>query len=145
MPYTTEIVKPLADQLAKFVTLNRHQLAGQVANLDFWLDEVRHGLAVIDGYNNRFERLRSAQERHVAEHGTTEFRLTDPCGTQGAPSPPLRAPDGPMREARHALCEATYRWLVLCYREGLITEQSVRHACRELDIGVEASDLRRHA
>lgn len=145
MPYTTEIVKPLADQLAKFVTLNRHQLAGQVANLDFWLDEVRHGLAVIDGYNNRFERLRSCKSgtsrntgrRSSASpiHAALRVHLRRPCA----------APDGPMREARHALCEATYRWLVRCYREGLITEQSVRHACRELDIGVEASDLRRHA
>jgi hypothetical protein len=47
-------------QLAKFATLNRHQLAGQVANLDFWLAEARHWLDVIDGYRPRFERLKAA-------------------------------------------------------------------------------------
>jgi hypothetical protein len=44
MPYSSDIAMLLAEQLAKFATLNRHQLAGQVANIDFWLGEVRHCL-----------------------------------------------------------------------------------------------------
>ena len=36
MAYMNDISRILADQLAKFATLNRHQLAGQAANLDFW-------------------------------------------------------------------------------------------------------------
>jgi hypothetical protein len=142
MPYTIDIVKPLVDQLGKFATLNRHQLAGHVGNLDFWLGEVRHGLAVIDGYNQRFERLRAAQQQHVSEHGTTVFSPPDPRHTEASPSPPRRVPDGPMREARRSLCDAAYRFLVRCYREGLITESALREECRGLDIGVEASDLR---
>jgi hypothetical protein len=143
MPYSTDIVKPLGDQLAKFVTLNRHQLAGQVANLDFWLGEVRHGLAVIDGYGRRFDRLRTAQQRYVSEHGTREFLLDDPCCTEGTAEPPKRVPDREMRESRRALCDAAYRFLVRCYREDLISESVVRGACGELDISIEASDLRR--
>jgi hypothetical protein len=42
MAYLTDISKILADQLTKFATLDRHQLAGQAANLDFWSDELRH-------------------------------------------------------------------------------------------------------
>jgi len=79
----------------------------------------------------------------VAEHGTTEFRLEDPL-IHGPPSPPRRVPDGQMREARNALREATYRFLVRFYKEGLISERSVRQACGDLGIGVEASDLRSH-
>ena len=60
MSFSTKLAKLVADQLARFVTLNRHQLAGQVANLDFWLDQVRHGLAVVDGYGRRFQRLKAA-------------------------------------------------------------------------------------
>ena len=55
MSYSSQIADLLAAQLTKFVTLNRHQLAGQASNLDFWLLEVRHCLAVIDGYRERFE------------------------------------------------------------------------------------------
>ncbi len=145
MPYTIDVVRPLIDQLAKFATLNRYQLAGHVANLDFWLGEVRHGLAVIDGYGERFERLRAAQQRHVSEHRSTIFSLRDPRHTEGSPPPPKRVPDGPMREARRSLCDAAYRFLVRCYSEGLITEITVREECRALDIGVESGDLRSRA
>ena len=117
MPYTIDVVRPLIDQLAKFATLNRYQLAGHVANLDFWLGEVRHGLAVIDGYGERFERLRAAQQRHVSEHRSTIFSLRDPRHTEGSPPPPKRVPDGPMQKLvvrsamRHTAswCDATVR------------------------------------
>jgi hypothetical protein len=83
MAYSSEIAKILTDQIAKFATLNRHQLVGHVANLDFWTAEVRHGLDVLDGYKARFERLKAAQARYVSEHGTVEFLLDDPCCTRG--------------------------------------------------------------
>lgn len=91
MPYSSDVADLLARQLAKFATLNRHQLAGQVANLDFWLAEVRHGLGAIDGYGPRFERLKAAQSQHAQEHGTTEFLLDDPCCTRR----PRARPGGP--------------------------------------------------
>src|SRR5579883_2221961 len=100
MSFSTKLAKLVADQLARFVTLNRHQLAGQVANLDFWLDQVRHGLAVVDGYGRRFQRLKAAEAKHVAEHHTTAFEFDDPCCTQGRPSPPRRVPDHELKEAR---------------------------------------------
>jgi hypothetical protein len=62
MSYSSQIADLLAAQLTKFVTLHRHQLAGQAANLDFWLVEIRHSLAMIDGYRERFERMKAAQE-----------------------------------------------------------------------------------
>src|SRR3954471_14676429 len=68
---STDMAKLVAEQLSRFVTLNPHQLAGQVANLDFWLAEVRHALAAIEGYGMRFVRMEAAQEQYVAAHGTT--------------------------------------------------------------------------
>ena len=38
MSYSSDIASILAEQLARFVTLNPHQLAGHVPNLDFWLE-----------------------------------------------------------------------------------------------------------
>ena len=66
MSFSTDIAELVANQLSRFVTLNRHQLAGQAANLDFWLGEVQHALAVIDGYGVRFTRMHAAQEQHHA-------------------------------------------------------------------------------
>ena len=48
MSYSTDIAELVAKQISRLTTLNRHQLVGQVANLDFWLGEVQHALAVID-------------------------------------------------------------------------------------------------
>jgi hypothetical protein len=142
MAYSSDVAGLLAAQLAKFVTLNRHQLAGQVANLDFWLDEVVHALAVVDGYGRRFRRMKAAQERHVAAHGTVEFEFWDPADTTRKASSPRRVPDAELKDARSALCEATYRFLVRCCHDGMIDERTARSACERIGIGVEANDLR---
>ncbi len=142
MAYSSDITKTLTIQITKFVTLNRHQLAGHVANLDFWVAEVRHCLDVIDGYDRRFEQMKAAQTAHISEHGTVEFRLDDPCCTQRTVPPPRRVSGAELEEARRNLCDATYRFLVRCLNEGLIKEDLLRGTCVSLDLGVEASDLR---
>src|SRR6201981_923543 len=114
MAYSIDIAKTLTDQITKFVTLNRHQLAGHVANLDFWAAEVRHCLDVIDGYNRRFEQMKAAQTKHTSEHGTVEFSFHDPCRPQKPAPPPRRVPGAELGEARRHLCDATYRFLVRC-------------------------------
>jgi hypothetical protein len=48
-----------------------------------------------------------------------------------------------LHDARKALCEATYQFLLRCYREGLIRESVVRDECRKLDVSVAAADLDR--
>ncbi|WP_422931988.1 hypothetical protein [Singulisphaera sp. PoT] len=145
MAYSSDISKILADQIAKFVTLNRHQLVGHLANLDFWAEEIRHCLQVIDGYGRRFERMKSAQMKFAADHGTTEFLLVDPCCTETKAEPPRRVPSQELGEARRQLCDAFYSFLLRCFHERLIDEPALRRACGSLDIGVETSDLRRRS
>jgi len=145
--YSTEIAALLAGQLARFVTLNRHQLAGQVVNLDFWLAETRHCLAAIDGYQSRFERLKAADARHVVEFGTVAFELDETrYFDEGVrPSTPKRIPDGELKNARRALCDNAYRFLVRCCREKLIDPATLRLHCDGLGIGVDPADLQRGA
>ncbi len=57
MSFSTDLAELVTRQLSRLVTLNQHQLAGQVANLGFWLAQVQHALAVIDGYGVRFLRM----------------------------------------------------------------------------------------
>src|SRR5262245_8635016 len=76
MSFSTDMAELVASQLSRFVTLNRHQLSGQVANLAFWLAQVRHSLAVIDGYGVRFLRMEAAQEQYVVADGTTVSEVT---------------------------------------------------------------------
>ncbi len=135
MAYSIDIAKVLTDQVAKFVTLNRYQLAGHVANLDFWLAEVRHSLDVINGYGPRFEGMKAAQAKHVAEHATIEFHFVDPCCTQERPGPPRRVPSRDLNEAGRFLRDATYRFLLRCYNEGLIEEATCGGSATSSELG----------
>ena len=135
MSFSTELAKLVTEQLSRFVTLNRHQLAGQVANLDFWLGEARHALKVIDGYGERFVRMDGAQEAYVVRHGTKEFVLdVDGYKPRHHPTPPRRIPDRELQKARKLVTEATSRFLQRCWREGLISEQQLFEASRDLGI-----------
>ena len=131
MSFSTDMAKLVVDQLSRFVTLNPHQLAGQVENLDFWLAEVRHALAVIDGYGVRFVRLHAAQERYVAAHGVTASEV-GPAGVTARPPPAVRRiPDRELRQTRRALVEAARRFLERCRAEELVADAVVSAALAE--------------
>ena len=128
MSFSTDIAKLVADQLSRFVTLNPHQLAGQVENLDFWLAEVRHALAVIDEYGVRFVRLHAAQEQFVAAHNVTASKI-GPAGVTERPPPAVRRiPDRELRQARRALVESATKFLERCRSEGLVADAVVSAA-----------------
>jgi hypothetical protein len=118
----------------RFLTLNPHQLAGQAANLDFWLAQVRHALEVIDGYGVRFVRMEAGQQQYVATHDT-KLSYFEPAGVEKRrPPPPRRIPDRELHKARRALVEAASRFLERCWRDGLISDQQHSEACRSLGI-----------
>jgi hypothetical protein len=123
-------------QLPKFATLNRHQLAGHVANLDFWLAEARHCLDVIDRYRPRFERLKAAQAAHVAKHRTIEFEPGEPY-IRGRASQPRSVPDHELKESRRPVRDAAYRFLARCYNEELIDDETFRRECQGLKLNIE--------
>jgi hypothetical protein len=129
--FSTDMARLIAGQLSRFVTLNPYQLAGQVENLDFWLAEVRHALAVIDGYGVRFVRLSGGQERYVVQH-RVRISVVNAAGvTERSPSAVRRIPDRELRQAWRALVEAARRFLERCQAEGLITDSDVSAALAE--------------
>jgi hypothetical protein len=137
--FSTDLARLVAKQIDRLVTLNRHQLAGQAANLDFWLGKARNAVEVIDGYGRRFGRLKAAHADHVARHRTTEFLLDDPCCTQTAPAPPRRVPERELWEARRALCDSAERLLARCRADGLIDDVELARALGELGLGGSGS------
>jgi hypothetical protein len=132
--FSTDMANLVADQLSRFVTLNPHQLAGQAANLDFWLAQARHGLGVIDGYGVRFVRMEAGQQQFVATH---DMKLSEvgPAGVEERkPPPPRRIPDRELQKARRGLVEATSRFLERCRRDGLISAQQLAEGRKGLGI-----------
>jgi hypothetical protein len=134
--FSTDLATLVANQLTRFVTLNPHQLAGQVANLDFWLAQVRHALDTLEGYGVRFVRMDGAQQQYVAAHGTTvsskPFIDVDPVNV--APPPPRRIPHHVLNKARRELLDAAGRFLRRCRDEGMISEAELAAACREVGL-----------
>jgi hypothetical protein len=142
MAYYLDIRKTLADQLSRCATINRHQLAGQVANLAFWLDEVRHCPKVIDDYQSRFERMKAAEAQYTTEHKTVEFDLRDKCCIRGPVAPPKRLDDKEIKEVRRSLCDALHRFLVRCYNESFIDNATLTRILGDFDPGIEPTDLK---
>ncbi len=141
--YSIAITEQLSCQFGRFVTLNPHQLAGHVANLEFWSDEVAHRLDVLDNYNARFNRLAAAQRDYVSGHQTLEFDLNDEFRDAAtAPPRPRRIPDKDRLAARTNLCESFYRFIVRCRSAGLIDEERARSECERHSISVDSRNLR---
>jgi hypothetical protein len=145
MAYSIDISKTLASQFSKFATLHCHQLAGQAGNMDFWVEECRHCLAVLDGYKSRFEVMKLAQVKYATEHKTVEYDLSGccPCCKQEVPVPPPKRIDSrEITEARQTLCDAMYRFILRCYHESVIDEPTFIQTLDRVRISYDPADLR---
>jgi hypothetical protein len=134
MAFSTDLAELVATQLTRFVTLNPHQLAGQVANLDFWLAQVRNALDTIDGYGVRFIQMDAAQEQYVTIYNTTVSVVTPTDPEERRPAPPRRIPDRELQMARRALVAATRQFLERCHVEALISNVQFAEALQNLGI-----------
>ena|SRR5690349_11261304 len=148
MSYSIERANLIADQLERLATQNLHQLAGQVANLAFWVSEAVGAVSTIDDYPARFRRLREAQVGWVKAHGTRVSGYCRICG--GAcelgpttPEPPRRIHAEDLEAARQGVRQAARRYLLRLYRAHLLDEDAVRRACREIGAAVETEDFER--
>ena len=132
MPYVEDVVEPLIKTLEHTAGLPAHQLAGHAANLGFWVAEVVHAIEVIDGYPDRFDRLRKGQRDYAGARW-------DP----NVPGPPLRpgTPDHQLRELRRRVGAAAVRVLRRCHKEGLVGDEDLEEFSRALSLTPD--DVRR--
>ena len=144
MVYTVEQANRIASQLERLTSGYAHHVAGQHANLEFWLGEAEHALAAIEGYKARFERLKQAQVAWVESHNTVVGSYCPIC--KGAcelepkfskPEPPKRIKPAELGAARRRLRDAAYHFLLRCYRMEFVDEREVRAACERLGTSVE--------
>lgn len=110
MSYIDDICNPLIKTLERSASLPSHQLAGHAANLDFWMDEAKHCLLVIDGYPERFERMKKAQQAQVEVAGGREMPLQ------------RGIKDSERKELRQKVLAAANKFLDRCYSEQCVDE-----------------------
>ncbi len=122
VPYLAAIRLPAIKTLTHSAGLPANQLAGHAANLEFWVGEAKHCLAAIDGYWERFKRLRTRQVEYEKQHNmpVTVVSLRRGIG------------DADRQELRRVLLEAIEQFLSRCRREGLISTEELKAALAEL-------------
>ncbi len=147
MVYSIDRADAVADQLEMLASGYIHQLVGHYANVDFWLDEVRHAIHVLDDYERRFRLLHAAQTKWIDDHGTAVPELCGIC--RGAcefgpfkPKPPKRIPPRERDDARQRLRDAAYHFLLRCHRAGFMSRAELKEACSSVGTSVDLADLR---
>ena len=150
MAYSIDQASAVATQLEKFATSYAHHLVGQFANMQFWLDEANHALKVIDDYSRRFDLMREAQRTWIKAHGTVVSGFCPHCGGKcefdpRTPEPPTRLPSREMDEARRRLKDASYHFLLRCYRTGLLDEAALKTGCAYVGTSIDPADLKASA
>ena len=148
--YSIERAALIAEQLERLASLNVHQLAGQFANLDFWITEAAGALSALDGYSARFRALRDAQVAWVEAHGTKVYGPCPVCGgvcefDPMTPPPPRRIPSEDIDAGRTRVRHAARRYLLRLYRARFLSEDAVRRLCDQLGANVETEDFERAA
>jgi hypothetical protein len=122
--YVEGICVPLIKTLNHSAGLPVHQLAGHAANTDFWVKEAIHCLAVIDGYQKRFERLRAGQAEYEKDHN------------RRSKTPPIQrgSKHNARQESRRLVCESIQKFLARCHQEGLLSEKDLKKNLHALGI-----------
>jgi hypothetical protein len=126
--YISDIVSSLVHVLKHTRGLPRHQLAGHAANIEFWIGEACHALEVIDGYNHRFYRMRTAQIEHDREHGG--HAVNNPAGWETSPTSekPMRpsVTDAELKEMRSQVLSAANDLLDRLVNERVLSPEDRR-------------------
>ena len=150
MAYMVDQANGVAALLERFTTSYAYQVAGQFANLEFWLGETIHALDALEGYSERFERLSEAQTEWIGAHNVVVGSFCPACKGQCEFEPELQRPQAPTKipssarnEAILRLRDAAYYFLLRCFRMKLLNESSLRSTCARIGTGVEARDLTR--
>lgn len=102
------MTEPLITTLEYQTGVQPPELAGYAANVDFWISEVRHRLALIDGYRQRFHLFAEAQARECGKRFGARLR----------PAPNLT--ESVLEDLRRRLIRATGKWITHVARHDLL-------------------------
>ncbi len=119
MSYMEQVCRALIDTLERTSRLDHEDLAGHAANIAFWVSQAANCLEVIDGYRQRFDRLRAAGPVHSR-------------GIQ----------DHVRKNLRRELDSTVYRFIVRCHNEGFVDRPQLDEIAQKLGMSIATPDLR---
>lgn len=130
MTYIDEISGSLLRVLTVACDGPPHRFAGYAANADFWVDEARHCLDVIGGYEKRFRAMKSATDRYEpsGRHGLRTRDIPfDPRITKSTKS-------NERNVAKTQVTDAARRFLRRCEKAGALDQTAVIALCERLQV-----------
>ena len=150
MIYTVERANLISKQLRKFTDSYAFMVAGQFANVDFWINEVVSAKAAIDGHKVRFNKMYDAQKDWIEEK---KISVPDYCYICNGicelsheryimPKLPKNKVNVEKKESRKELIDSTYYFLIRCYKIGLINEEEIENFCDKIGTSIDPYDLK---
>ena len=124
MSYVDEVCYALVRVLDHAAVHKDVRLAGYAANLDFWVEEIRHCLDCLAGYERRHARLADARTQFAGQH---RIEL-DPVLTTRTTT------DDELRKLEARLTSAAQRFLKLCCEHGYVDHKRQREI--EVYVGI---------
>ena len=128
IPYVIDIANPLVRVLDHAATLAPHRVAGYAANAAFWLDEVEHCFAVLDGYSKRFYAMRHATTDYVANHPV------DPQRSDSVTATTQNIKDFQVKEARDVVADAARKFFRRCAKLDFLSSELMARADQLLNL-----------
>lgn len=119
--YTETIATALTETLTRLSHLATSQLAGQIANVDFWAREVAHGRELLVQYDERFRRQKQAQKSYQEARGA--YALQQYQSTSDLSGPPLKRglKSARIKELDRELVDAFRAFLQRCIAENVLS------------------------
>jgi hypothetical protein len=133
MAYIRDIADSLVQVLEHGTALSPHRVAGYAANAEFWLNEVEHCFAVLDGYSKRFRVMRAATDAFVADHPLDPERADSDTRTT------KNLKDFEVTELRESVATAARSFFRRCAELSLLSDDLLRHADQLLNLEYDDS------
>jgi hypothetical protein len=119
MSYVIEQTESLLQVLERAAPLAAHRLAGYAANAEFWASEVLHCRELLDGYFQRYQRMKQGTEDYLREHPDSPKWVDADTRTTRSTK------DSEIREMRRRLDESAGRFFGRLRDVELLTDERV--------------------
>lgn len=150
MIYTVERANLITKQLKKFTDSYAFMVAGQFANVDFWIGEVVSAALALDEHKARFDKMYEAQHNWIEEK---QVRVPNYCHICNGicelsharyvkPAIPKNLASAEKKESRKELIDSAYYFLVRCHNIGLINEEELKRYCSRIGTSIDPNDLK---
>lgn len=150
MIYTIERANLITKKLRMFTDSNTYIVAGQFANIDFWIEETISSIRAIDEHNVRFEKMYEAQKNWIEEKNVKEPNYCHICNGiceltaqhYKKPELPKQRAKNEKKESKKELVDSAYYFLVRCFKIGLLNKEDLKNYCNQIGTNIDPDDLR---